>query len=310
MKKLYLAPVLVAVATLIGACSSVPTSTGLLEQARSDYRVAQSNPNTQTYAPLEMKQASEAMALANVEANDRASAAKVDQLAYLARQKIALTQEVTKQKMAEAEVTNAGKQRDQLRLDQRTNEANAANISADRAKQEALIAQSKTAQAQRETQIAQVDAANAQRQAQEAQTRSAALEAVLNDLAAKKTARGMVITLGDVLFGTDLSSLTPDGMSKAQKLANVLRQYPQLTVLVEGFADSTGAAAYNQALSERRAAAVQSALQQFGVARDRVAVRGYGESYPVATNDSAGNRQLNRRVEIVLSDEHGKVMSR
>jgi len=310
MKKFYLAPVLVAVATLIGACSSVPTTTGLLEQARSDYRVVQSNPNTQTYAPLEMKQASEAMALANVEANDRASAAKVDQLAYLAKQKIALTQEVTKRKMAEAEVANAGKQRDQMLLDQRTNEANAANISADRAKQDALLAQSKTAQAQRETQIAQVNAANAQRQAQEAQARSAQMEALLNDLAAKKTARGMVITLGDVLFGTDLSSLTPAGMNTAQKLANVLQQNPQLTVLVEGFADSTGAADYNQALSERRAGAVQNALQGFGIARERVAMRGYGEAYPLAANDSAGNRQLNRRVEIVLSDDNGKVMAR
>lgn len=303
MKKFYLAPVLVAVAALIGACSSVPTTTGLLEQARSDYRVAQSNPNTQTYAPLEMKQASEAMALANVEANDRASAAKVDQLAYLARQKIAVTQEVTKRKMAEVEVANAGKQRDQLRLDQRTNEANAANISADRAKHEALIAQ-------RDAQAAQVDAANAQRQAQEAQARTAQLEALLNDLAAKKTARGLVITLGDVLFGTDLSTLTPDGMNTAQKLANVLQQQPKLTVLVEGFADSTGASAHNQALSERRAGAVQNALQGFGIARERVAVRGYGEAYPVAANDTAGNRQLNRRVEIVLSDDSGKVMAR
>ena len=284
MKKFYLAPVLVAVATLIGACSSVPTTTGLLEQARSDYRVVQSNPNTETYAPLEMKQASEAMALANVEANDRASAAKVDQLAYLAKQKIALTQEVTKR--------------------------NAANISADRAKQDALLAQSKTAQAQRETQIAQVNAANAQRQTQVALARSAQMEALLNDLAAKKTARGMVITLGDVLFGTDLSSLTPAGMNTAQKLAYVLQQNPQLTVLVEGFADSTGAADYNQALSERRAGAVQNALQGFGIARERVAMRGYGEAYPVAANDSAGNRQLNRRVEIVLSDDSGKVMAR
>jgi outer membrane protein OmpA-like peptidoglycan-associated protein len=310
MKKFYLAPVLLAITALIGACSSVPTSTSLLEQARTDYRAAQSNPNTQTYAPLEMKQASEAMALANVEANDRASATKVDQLAYIAKQKIAVTQEVTKRKVAEAEVANAGKQRDQLRLDQRTNEANAATISADRAKQEALTAQSNAAQAQREAQMAQADAANAQRQAQDAQARNAQLEAQLSDLAAQKTARGLVITLGDVLFGTDLSGLTPAGMNTVQKLANVLQQNPQRTVLIEGFTDSTGAADYNQALSERRAAAVQTALQGYGIGRERVAMRGYGEAYPVAANDSVGNRQLNRRVEIVLSDENGKVTPR
>jgi outer membrane protein OmpA-like peptidoglycan-associated protein len=74
-------------------------------------------------------------------------------------------------------------------------------------------------------------------------------------------------------------------------------------VLVEGFTDSTGSAAHNQELSERRASAVASALTEMGVGRERVAMRGYGEAYPVAPNDTAGNKQLNRRVEIVLSNE-------
>ena len=130
------------------------------------------------------------------------------------------------------------------------------------------------------------------------------------DLAAKKTARGMVITMGDVLFGTDLARLNAEGMRSAQKLADVLQQNPQRTVLVEGFTDSTGATAHNQALSERRAAAVQNALLELGVARERVAIRGFGESYPVAANDTAQNRQLNRRVEIVLSDNSGKISNR
>ncbi len=309
MKKFLLTPVLVAVVALVTACGSVST-TSLLDQTRSDYRQAQSNPNVVNYAPLELKQAGDALAQANAAANDNDSAEKIDKLAYLAKQKIAVSQEVAKQKSAEAEVANSGKQRDQMRLEQRTNEADAAKLGAEKAKQDALLAQSQTAQAQRDAQAAQVDAANAQRQAQDAQARNAQLEAQLNDLAAKKTARGLVITLGDVLFGTDLSGLTPNGMNTVQKLANVLQQNPQRTVLIEGFADSTGAADYNQALSERRAAAVQTALQGFGIARERVAMRGYGEAYPVAANDSAGNRQLNRRVEIVLSDDSGKVMPR
>jgi outer membrane protein OmpA-like peptidoglycan-associated protein len=303
MKKLILTPVLAAVVALVTACGSVPNTTSLLDQTRIDYRMAQSNPNVTNYAPLELKQAGDAMAQAEASAKDNDSAEKIDKLAYLAKQKIAVSQEVAKQKAAEAAVVNSGKQRDQMRLDQRTNEANAANLSAEKSKQDALLAQSKTAQAQ-------VDTATAQRQAQEAQARSAQLEAQLNDLAAKKTARGLVITLGDVLFGTDLAGLTPNGMATVQKLANVLQQNPQRTVLIEGFADSTGAAGYNQALSERRAGAVQTALQGFGIARERVAMRGYGEAYPVAANDSANNRQLNRRVEIVLSDDSGKVMAR
>jgi outer membrane protein OmpA-like peptidoglycan-associated protein len=90
----------------------------------------------------------------------------------------------------------------------------------------------------------------------------------------------------------------------------VLQQNPQRKVLVEGFADSTGSAAHNQDLSERRANAVRGALQDLGVAAERIAVRGYGETYPVAANDTAQNRQLNRRVEIVLSDDSGKLMPR
>lgn len=310
MKNYYLTPTLVAVAALVSACGATPRTTTLLDQTRNDYRVAQSNPNVANYAPLEMKQAGDALAQANAEANDRGSDEKIDKLAYLARQKIALTQEVTKQKVAEAEVANAGKERDQLRLDQRTNEANAAKIRADKSSQAALLAQNDAAQAQQQTQIAQNDAANAQRMAQEAQLRTAQLEAQLAELAAKKTERGMVITLGDVLFGTDLARLTAEGVATAQKLGNILQTNPLRTVLIEGFADSTGAAMHNQELSERRASAVRDALYDMGVARDRVTIRGYGELYPVAANDTAPHRQLNRRVEIILSDDSGKVTPR
>ena len=310
MKNTYLTPVVLAVAALLAACGSSPKSTSLLEQAHSDYRIAQNNPNVGRYAPLELKQAGDALAQADAQAADRASSEKIDQLAYLARQKIALTEEVAKQKMAEADVRNAGQERNQVRLDQRTNEANAANIRAEQARQVALLAindaaqsQADTDRARQQTQAAQMDAANAQQRATQ-------LEAQLGELSAKKTARGMVITLGDVLFGTDLSRLTSDGEASAKKLAKILELNPQRTVLIEGFADSTGTAEYNQQLSVRRAMAVQTALQTLGVGRERVVIRGYGESYPVAANDSAQNRQMNRRVEIVLSDEAGRTIAR
>jgi outer membrane protein OmpA-like peptidoglycan-associated protein len=306
MTKTQLAPIVLAVAALMAGCSSTPKTTSMLEQARDDYTLAQGNPNVATYAPLEMRQATEAMALANVEARERGSDDKINNLAYLAKQKIALTQEVTKRKMAEAEIATAGKERDQMRLDSRTNEANAAKMTAERATLAAQQAQSNAAQSQLAAQQAQLDAANAQRQTQDAQARTAQLEAQLADLAAKKTARGIVITL----FGTDLSRLTAEGLRSAQKLADVLQQNPQRKVLIEGFADSTGAADYNQGLSDRRAGAVRTALLEMGVARERIDLRGYGESFPVAANDSAAGRQLNRRVEIILSDDSGKVIAR
>jgi outer membrane protein OmpA-like peptidoglycan-associated protein len=310
MKNYYFTPTVLAIVTLMAACGSVPNSTSLLDQARSDYSSAQSNSNVVNYAPLELKQAGDALDLANAQAASNASTDQIDKLAYLAKQKIAITQEVAKQKSAEADVANSSKERDQIRLDQRTNEANVANISADKAKQAALFAQSNAVQAQRQTEAARVDAAISQRQTQEAQARATQLEAQLADLAAKKTERGIVVTLSDVVFGTDLARLSADGMRTAQKLANVLQQNPQRNVLIEGFTDSTGSAAHNQELSERRADAVRGALQDLGVAAARITTRGYGEFHPVASNDSVANRQLNRRVEIILSDDKGIVIAR
>jgi len=136
------------------------------------------------------------------------------------------------------------------------------------------------------------------------------LDTMLDDLGAKITNRGMVINLGNDSFGTDQSPLNPSGMLIAKKLAAVLVHQPHRNVLVEAFTDSSGSASHNQELSERRAIAVRSALQELGVSRDRVSIRGYGEAYPLADNDTARNRQLNRRVEIVLSDAFGKIMAR
>ena len=289
MKKIIFTPTLLVIAALLTACNSMPTSTSMLDQTRNDYRSAQSNPKVASYAPLEMKQASDAMAKANAAAANNDSTEEIDKLAYLAKQKIALTQEVAKQKSAEADVAKSGTERDKMRLDQRTREAD----------------QSRTA-----ANIARGDAAYAQQQTRDAQARNANLEAQLAELSAKKTERGMVITLGDVLFATDQARLNPEGQRTVQKLAQVLTQNPQRTVLIEGFTDSTGSSAHNQALSERRADAVQLGLLEQGIARNRIAIHGYGEAHPVAGNESTTDRQLNRRVEIVLSEDDGKIRPR
>jgi len=132
----------------------------------------------------------------------------------------------------------------------------------------------------------------------------------LKALNAQKTERGMMITLGDVLFSTDKAQLNSGGMRNVQKLAEFLAQYPQYRVSVEGHTDSRGSDEHNQDLSERRADAVRMALMGMAVSSDRVDSSGYGEGFPVASNDNAGNMQLNRRVEIILSDENGNITPR
>lgn len=288
MKTTQFTPVLLVIAGLLGACSSMQT-TNLLEQTRSDYRTVQNNPQVAKYAPLELKQADDAMAKANAAAADNQSSEDIDKLAYLAKQKIAVTQEMTKQKSSESSIAGASKERDQMRLDQRT-------IEADRAKEATALAKGKTADAERQT--------------LDAQRRTAQLEAQLAELAAKKTERGMVITLGDVLFQTDKAALSEDGLNTSRKLAKVLEENPERTVLIEGFTDSTGSTPHNQRLSESRATSVRLALQNMGVNRNRIAIRGFGESYPVAGNDTSEDRQLNRRVEIILSNDKGAIRQR
>jgi outer membrane protein OmpA-like peptidoglycan-associated protein len=275
MKTKIAIPTLLILSGILGACSSLPTNTSLLEQTRSDYRMAQSAPNVISYAPMEIKQAGDALALANVAADKNESIATIDQLAYVAKQKVALAQEVGNRKAAEAAIASSTTERDRVRLDQRTLEADQAKSVA-----EAALA------------------------------RNAQLEAQLATLHAQKTERGMIITLSDVLFGTDLSYLTAEGMRTVKTLADMLQQNPQRMVLIEGFTDSTGGAAHNQDLSERRALSVGNALNEKGIPRGRIAIKGYGEDFPVAANDTAQNRQLNRRVEIVLSDDNGKVTPR
>ena len=289
MKKTYLIPALFAIAALVAACSTTPTTTTRLDDARADYMAAQNNPSVAANAPLEFKEATEALDKANRAAAQRESLDSIDQLAYVAKQKVATAQEVAKAKNAEASAANSARQRDKIQLAERTQEADQARMSADQAK-------------------AQADAATSNANAVNA--RNAALEQQLADLNARQTERGIIITFSDVLFNVDRAELSADGMRTAQKLADILTQDPQGVVMVEGFTDSTGSPSHNLELSQRRAESVRNALMGMGISSNRIATRGYGEAYPVASNSDAGNRQLNRRVEIVLSQNGAPISNR
>lgn len=176
-----------------------------------------------------------------------------------------------------------------------------------------LAAQAAQRQAAAERQAAidaQMSAQLARQQGQEAEARARQLEAQLKDLEAKKTERGMVITLGDVLFDTNEARLKEGGVRNVQRLADFFRQYPQRKVMIEGFTDSTGTLSRNQQLSEERAQSVRMALLGMGMSNDRIISRGYGPNYPAASNDTAAGRQMNRRVEIVVSDDSGAIAPR
>ncbi|MDQ2778763.1 MAG: OmpA family protein, partial [Pseudomonadota bacterium] len=140
----------------------------------------------------------------------------------------------------------------------------------------------------------------AQAQSGAAQARAAALQAQLAELQAKQTDRGMVLTLGDVLFDTGRAELKSGANRTLDQLTAFLKEHGERSVQIEGYTDSTGSEQTNQVLSERRAIAVKNALTDRGVEANRISARGMGPANPVASNGTQGGRQQNRRVEIVL----------
>lgn len=291
----FLPLTLVALAVLAG-CNSLPADNARLNAARSDYLAAQADPSARDLAPVELKQAGDAVARAGDAWTRNDKTAEVDHLAYVATQRVAIARATGAQKAAELTVANAEAARDKLRLAARTTEV-------DVAKRTAVVAQIQADDSKRIADVSQTEAANAQ-------ARNLQLEAQLKDMNAKKTDRGMVVTIGDVLFDTDKAQLKSGGLRSVEKLVGFLKEFPQRKAMVEGFTDSTGSDAYNQELSGRRADAVRTALVDMGVDKGRVGTHGYGEAYPVAGNDNASGRQLNRRVEIVLSDDAGVITPR
>ncbi|UUY08242.1 OmpA family protein [Pseudomonas sp. J452] len=128
------------------------------------------------------------------------------------------------------------------------------------------------------------------------------LQRQLNALNAKQTERGMVMTIGDLLFATGGAELRSAGANDLGRLAQFLQQHPERDVLIEGHTDNVGSDAANFSLSQRRAESVKAYLLRQGVASSRLDASGKGENSPVAGNESASGRQLNRRVEVIISN--------
>lgn len=293
---------LAALATLAG-CSTLPERNASLDQARAQHAAASSDATIARLAADEWREAGSALRRAESAQAADADRAEVDHLAYLARQRLVIAQETADARSAQAVTTGAGAERDRLRLSMRTAEADAA--------QRGLAA----ATAAGERQSAELAAAGRAAMADRARLASRDarvddLEQALQALNARRTERGMVVTLGDVLFDTGQSRLRAGGGSGMQQLADLMQRHPALQASIEGHTDDVGSEASNQALSSRRARSVVAALVGLGVDPGRLAVHGYGETRPVDENTSAAGRQMNRRVEIVFAPTMGPVSGR
>jgi outer membrane protein OmpA-like peptidoglycan-associated protein len=202
---------------------------------------------------------------------------------------------------AEAERAQA----DRVAAEQARAEAERARTQAEQARREA---ESMAERAQADRAAAEADAARARADAQEAlgereEMRRRLVQQLGTILETRETARGVVATIGDVLFDFDRATLRPAAREQLAKVTGVLLAYPGLRLRVEGHTDSVGSEPYNMKLSQARAEAVRNYLVEQGVRPENVMALGYGQAHPVAGNQTAEGRQQNRRVEVVVTGD-------
>lgn len=275
-------------AVLLSACA-MPVKPDGADAARAELTALQNDSKLAVLAPVAIQEAETAVRAAETPTEDAAAG---QQAVYVAQGKVAIARAQAERRLAEDNVKALGEQRNEIRLDARTREAEIAKAQAEAAAASAL-------QQQQAAQAAMADAAKAKAEAEE-------LKRQMSDLEAKATDRGMVMTLGDVLFATGKSDLKPGAMERLNKLAAFMLKYPDRAVVIEGHTDSTGSAALNMTLSQQRADSVKAYLISQSVPAASVTTIGKGKDVPVADNATASGRQQNRRVEIIIANAPAK----
>ncbi len=215
---------------------------------------------------------------------------------------------------AESDAINAQAARAQAESDATRARIDAADAQAATAKAKSDMADSQASSAaalaatQADADRSRLAAEQAQLSAQQAETEKAAMRTKLSDqlnkiLQTRDSARGLIVSMSDVLFDTGKYSLKPGAREKLAKVAGILLAYPGLNIEVGGYTDNVGGDAMNQTLSENRAGSVRDYLVREGVSTSSVSSRGFGNTLPVASNDNSAGRQQNRRVELLVSGE-------
>lgn len=295
-------PIQIAGAALclaLAACSATPERYEVLDEARMAVTEVLHDPIADDVAGEELDAARQALNRAENGLADNDDPADIRHNAYLALRHAEIVEERVRESRVRDEIEQSEAERNRILLAAREHEVDRALAEADRA-----LARADAKALEAEIQAEEANKAKALAAASIAENQR--LRDELADLEAESTTRGLVLTLGDVLFDTDRAELKPGASKTMDRLAQFLRDYPERELWIEGHTDARGDDAYNQALSERRADAVRNALVARGIDADRLYAVGVGEAYPVATNDTVAGRQENRRVEIVISDRNGE----
>jgi outer membrane protein OmpA-like peptidoglycan-associated protein len=293
------------------ATSSFAKAEQDLKQAEDYYRRKQGRTPIGTVAREAVQTAEEArvMSLKRQE-EERVEKEKEAAAAREAQAKAEAEAETKRREQAETERASAEQAKAAAELAKQQ-----ADLAAQKAAQEkqeadaakaAALAQQQALAAENEKARAQADEAERGRQkaeAEKAEMRARLLQQLNSVLVTRDTARGLIATMPDVLFETNSFSLRPAARERLAKVAGILLAYPDLRLEVDGHTDSVGSDAYNQQLSEKRAASVRDYLAQQGIPISSVVVMGFGKTQPIASNATVAGRQQNRRVELVVSGE-------
>ncbi|MCH8497428.1 MAG: OmpA family protein [Marinobacter sp.] len=268
---------LVLSSVLVTSCAMSPAPPQGAENARNQLTLLQQDPALADRARVEIRAAEEAVRIAEqpLAADD---AALGEHRVYMAERAVAIAETRATTRYAEDQRLRLGEERDAARLQARTLEVDRARSAADAAR------------------VSEADAAAA------ATLERSEFQRQIDALQAEITDRGVVLTLGDVLFATGSAELQRGASSNLDRLVSFLSQYPDRRAHIEGHTDSVGSVEYNQSLSLRRADSVRSYLTQRGVAPQRLTTSGVGMDRPVASNANAAGRQQNRRVEIIIEN--------
>jgi len=260
----------------------------------------------------DVRLANERQASADAQARTQGEADEATRRKEKAESDTAKAQAATAQ--AESDTLNAQAARTQAEADSAKARNDAADAQAATAKAQSDMAANQASSAtalsaaQADADQSRADTLKAQQAAQQAETDKAAMRAKLSEqlnsiLQTRDTARGLIVSMSDVLFDTGKYSLKPGAREKLAKVAGILLAYPGLNVEVGGYTDNVGGDAMNQTLSENRARSVRDYLVQEGVSSQSVSSRGFGNTLPVSSNDNSAGRQQNRRVELLVSGE-------
>jgi len=286
-------------AVLLTGCASAPVEPDGAAMLRSRLTALQSDPQLGSRAPLAMEQANAAVTAAEKPEPDKVVS---DHRLFMADRKIAIARSEAESSLAVDQRKGLAEKREAMRLQARTQEADSANRRANMAQANAADQQQIADAANSRAAMAQANASDQAQQADAARAAAEDLQRQIDGLQARVTDRGLVLTLGDVLFASGNANLNSGGDSHLGRLAAFLNKYMDRTAQIVGYTDNIGGEDYNLGLSQRRADAVKFYLVNQGVDSGRLSASGMGKGSPVADNSSATGRQQNRRVEVIIQN--------